>query len=310
MTKRRWTVLLVPHGSGESHGFEVSARLIRVVTGTVAALAVAALVFTYATVTKSLNLAHLDQLEETNRLLAQELELTRGTLAQIGDTLATMVVRDREVRLLAGLRPNDADVQLAGIGGPVGAWTDRERLLEEGPVGAAALDMRVTVGSFLRRANFLASSFGEALDSMTRIKDRLARTPSIMPTLGFLSSRFARSRIHPIFHEARPHEGIDVSAPMDTPILATASGMVVDVDQNVPGYGKMVTIDHGYGVVTRYAHCSRIVVRVGERVQRGDLIANVGNSGIATAPHLHYEVLVRGRQVDPKNFIFPETIVD
>lgn len=310
MHKRRWTVLLVPHGSGESRGFDVSARVLRVLGGTAAFVGVAALVFAWGTVSKSLNLARLDRLEEANEYLAEELDRARGVLAEISDTLEVMAARDREVRLLAGLEPNDADVQLAGVGGPAGPWTERERVLASVPVGLAALDVREDVGSYLRRATFLSGSYAEALDSMTSINDRLTRTPSIMPTLGFLSSRFARSRIHPIFHEARPHEGIDISAPMGTPILATAGGLVIAVDRNVPGYGQMVTIDHGYGLVTRYAHCSRILVNVGQRVRRGDEVALVGKTGIATAPHLHYEVLMKGRQVDPKHFIFPESVVD
>lgn len=310
MSNRRWTVLLVPHGSRGSRGFDISGRALRVLVGVCTVLTVAGVAFAYTTVTRAVHLARLDQLETTNRLLTQELEQTRTILEQVNDTLAVIAQRDQEVRLLAGLEPTDADVQLAGIGGPGGPWTDRERILAQSPTGLAALGMRQDVGSYLRRATFLAGSVGEALDSMSSIHDRLARTPSIMPTHGFLSSRFASSRIHPIFHEARPHEGIDISAPANTPILATAGGIIVDVDANVPGYGKMVTIDHGYGVVTRYAHCSRILVRVGQRVRRGDEVALVGSTGIATAPHLHYEVLVSGRQVDPKQFIFPESIVD
>ena len=90
---------------------------------------------------------------------------------------------------------------------------------------------------------------------------------------------------------------------------ATASGTVTNVG-NMPGYGRIITVDHGYGLVTRYAHCSKLLAQVGQRVERGEQIALVGNSGIATAPHLHYEVIVNGRQVDPVRYIFPENIVD
>jgi murein DD-endopeptidase MepM/ murein hydrolase activator NlpD len=130
-----------------------------------------------------------------------------------------------------------------------------------------------------------------------------------MPTAGYLSSRFARARLHPIFHEERPHPGIDISAPMGTPILASAGGSVIQVGTGT-GYGMMVTLDHGYGLVTRYAHLSKTLVRVGQRVQRGAEIALVGNTGIVTAPHLHYEVIVHGKQQDPLKYVFPETIVD
>ena len=309
MAKGRWTVLLVPHGSGESRGFEVSNRLFKLAAGTVGVLALAGLVFAWATVTKSINLSRLDRLEQTNRLLAQELDRTRGQLVDMGETLAVMAQRDREVRLLAGLEPTDADVQRAGVGGPVAALSERDRILAGGPSGLAALELRADLAGLQRRANLLSRSFDDAADSLRLHLDRLSRTPSIFPTQGFLSSRFARARIHPIFHEARAHEGIDISAPRNTPILATASGVVVDVGRQT-GYGNIVTVDHGYGIVTRYAHAERILARPGQRVRRGDEIALVGNTGIATAPHLHYEVLVGGRQVDPLRYVFPESIVD
>jgi murein DD-endopeptidase MepM/ murein hydrolase activator NlpD len=308
-SNRRWTILVVPHGARQSRSVEVSARALRWGTGIGGFVGVALLAFAVATVTKTINLTRLDRLERTNQLLGQELELTRGQIAQLRDTLAAVATRDRQVRLLAGLEPTNADVQLAGIGGPVGEWTERDQLLTEGAEGRVALDLRVDLATLLRRANLLAGSFSDAAESLQVHTDRLRRTPSIMPTHGFLSSRFALERIHPIYHEARAHEGIDIAAPMGTPVLASAAGQVVKVDTQA-GYGRMVTVSHGNGVLTRYAHLSKWLVQPGQRVKRGQEIALVGNSGITTAPHLHYEVIVNGKHQDPLKFIFPETIVD
>lgn len=307
--KRRWTILLVPPGAGASRSVDVPARAFGWAVGVGSVLAVGLLIFAGMTATKSINLTRLDRLARTNALLGQELEIARGQLAEFQDTIASIARRDRQVRLLAGLEPLDADVQLAGIGGPVGEWSEREQLLAEGNVGRAALDLRLDLDGLIRRASLIAGSFTEAAESLTSHNDRLSRTPSIMPTAGYLSSRFARSRLHPIFHEERPHPGIDISAPMGTPILASAGGTVIQVGTGT-GYGMMVTLDHGYGLVTRYAHLSKALVRVGQRVQRGTEIAHVGNTGIVTAPHLHYEVIVHGKQQDPLKYVFPETIVD
>lgn len=308
-SNRRWTILVVPHGARQSRSVEVSARTLKWGVGIGGFLGVALMAFGVATVTKTINLTRLDRLERTNQLLGQELDLTRGQITQLRDTLTAVAARDRQVRLLAGLEPTNADVQLAGIGGPVGQWTERQQLLAEGTEGRAALEMRVDLATLLRRANLLAGSFYDAAESLTVHTDRLRRTPSIMPTHGYLSSRFALDRIHPIYHEARAHEGIDVSAPMGTPILASAGGRVVEVGTEA-GYGRIVSLDHGDGVVTRYAHLSKALVQLGQRVKRGQEIALVGNSGITTAPHLHYEVIVNGKHQDPLKFIFPETIVD
>jgi murein DD-endopeptidase MepM/ murein hydrolase activator NlpD len=307
--KRRWTFLLVPPGAGASRSVELPARAFGWSVGVGSVLAVGLLVFAGMTATKSINLTRLDRLERTNALLGQELEIARGQLVELQDTLASISRRDRQVRLLAGLEPLDEDVQQAGIGGPVGEWSEREQLLAEGQAGRAALDLRLDLDGLIRRASLVAGSFTEAAESLTSHNDRMSRTPSIMPTAGYLSSRFARARLHPIFHEERPHPGIDISAPMGTPILAAAGGTVIQVGTGT-GYGMMVTIDHGYGLVTRYAHLSKSLVRIGQRVHRADEIALVGNTGIVTAPHLHYEVIVNGNQQDPLKFVFPETIVD
>jgi len=133
--------------------------------------------------------------------------------------------------------------------------------------------------------------------------------PSIMPTKGWLTSAFARERVHPILHLARPHEGIDVSAPMGAEIEAPAAGVVTDVRWE-EGYGNMLTMDHGFGLVTRFAHCSKILVVRGQRVKRGQRIALVGSTGLSTGPHLHYEVWVNGRPVNPMKYVMPDAIVD
>jgi murein DD-endopeptidase MepM/ murein hydrolase activator NlpD len=108
--------------------------------------------------------------------------------------------------------------------------------------------------------------------------------------------------VHPIHNQVLPHEGIDVSAPMGTPILAAAKGRVAFAGQR-DGYGLVVEIDHGFGYVTLYGHASRALVTRGQQVARGDLIAQVGRSGIATSPHLHYEVRVNDRPVNPMRFV-------
>jgi septal ring factor EnvC (AmiA/AmiB activator) len=307
---RRWTILIVPHGARASRGVEVSARAFKWLAGLGSAGLIGLLVVAVMTVTKSINLSRLDRMESVNQALTQELDVARQQLTELKDTITAITVRDRQVRLLAGLEPTNPDVQLAGIGGPAGGqWSEREQLLAEDRTGRAALDLRLELDGLIRRAGLLAGSFVAASESVASHRDRLSRTPSIMPTQGFLSSRFTRARIHPIFHEARAHEGIDIAAPMGTPIEAAAGALVVDVGTQA-GYGLLVTLDHGYGLVTRYAHLSKSLVRPGQRVKRGDVIAEVGKSGIVTAPHLHYEVIVNGQQQDPLKYIFPESIVD
>ena len=309
MSKRAWTVVWVPHGSGSSRTLGFSRRALKVIVGTLGVLAVVTVVFVVTAISKAVDISRLERLQRANDLLAQELVRTRSLLDEVSDTVAVIMERDRQVRVLAGLPPTDPGVQLAGIGGPAGTASESDQLLAEAAVGREALRMRGDVGALIRRANLLAGSFRQATESLTVHMDRLARTPSILPTRGWITSHFSQVRLHPIFHQARPHEGIDISAAVGTPIIAPAGGLVIYVGSE-PGYGKMVAIDHGYGVVTRYAHASKTLVRVGQRVRRGDEIALVGNTGISTSSHLHYEVEINGRTQDPRQWIFPNTIVD
>jgi murein DD-endopeptidase MepM/ murein hydrolase activator NlpD len=306
---RKWTVMVVPHGSGSSRAVEVSQTLLKALLGIGSVVVIVFLVLGSAALSRGISITRSRTLERENRLLASEITRLREQIAQIGDTLGVFSVREQELRLIAGLTPVAPEVQQAGIGGPEGQWPDRDSLAKAGPAAAQVLAARLDMEQLSRRANILAQSISEAYDSLATHRARLAAMPSIMPTRGWLTSAFDRERVHPLLHLARPHEGIDVTAPMNTPIEAPAAGIVTEV-RWVDGYGNMLTIDHGYGWVTRYAHCSKILVARGTRVQRGQRIALVGSTGISTGPHLHYEVWVNGRPVDPMRFVLPDAIVD
>jgi murein DD-endopeptidase MepM/ murein hydrolase activator NlpD len=306
MSKRRWTIVIVPQGSSASKILEVSQTALKLVGSLAVAATVLALFLGYATVRRSLNMARADRLQLENAQLANELNVLHGKLSSLTDTLSSLEVRDAQLRLLANLDPIDPQVHDVGIGGPRPAEAPAPATSELlGRAGRVQVDLNAMV----RRANLLANSFREAGDSLAIHADRLASTPSIMPTAGWLSSAFSRMRSHPILHVARAHEGLDVSAPMGTPIEAPANGTVVQAGWEA-GYGNTVTIDHGYGIVTRFAHASRIIAKVGERVERGERIALVGNTGLSTGPHLHYEVHVNGRPVDPRRYILPGVVTD
>ena len=123
-----------------------------------------------------------------------------------------------------------------------------------------------------------------------------------LPAVGPISSRFSRSRWHPILRIFRPHKGVDVAAQYGSNIIAPAAGRVSFVGRKL-GDGLMVELDHGNGVTSRYAHCSAVKVRVGDFVSFGDVIAAVGSSGLSTAAHVHFEVRVRGEPVDPLKYL-------
>jgi peptidase M23-like protein len=306
MAKRRWTLVLVPHGSEPSRIVEVSYNVLRFAAAAAGGVVVLALLAGYATISHTTDLSHAARLQQENASLARQIGELHGRLVSLTDTITTISQRDARIRVLANLEPIDPQVQAAGIGGPATA----SDLNLSGLTGIArrSAEVRVDLGALIRRANLLASSFKEAADSLALHSARLAATPSIMPTQGWLSSAFSAMRTHPILHMARPHEGIDVSAPMGSPIEAPASGVVTDAGWE-NGYGNTITINHGFGIVTKFAHASKLLVKTGQRVSRGQRIALVGNSGLATGPHLHYEVHVNGRPVNPLKYVLPEGVV-
>ena len=304
MSKRRWTIVVVPQGSSASKIVEVSQTALKLVGSLVAAATMIALLLGFATVRRSLDLAKAERLARENERLANELTVLQGRMSMLSDTLSHLERRDTQLRLLANLDPIDPQVHAAGIGGPRGALEAPEsRLLGQ------ASRVKVDLNAMIRRANLLSRSFRDAGDSLSVHAERLAATPSIMPTTGWLTSAFSRMREHPILHKARPHEGIDVSAPRGAPIEAPANGTVVFAGWDA-GYGNTVMVDHGFGIVTRFAHASRLLVKKGQRVRRGEQIALVGNSGLSTSPHLHYEVHVNGRPVNPMRYVLPQVVTD
>jgi murein DD-endopeptidase MepM/ murein hydrolase activator NlpD len=144
----------------------------------------------------------------------------------------------------------------------------------------------------------------ELWESLSERQSLLAATPSIKPVQGWFTSKFGY-RVSPFTGRPTMHNGLDIAAAPGTPIYATADGVVSFAGYD-PGYGKLVSIDHGYGVVTRFGHTSQIFVEVGQKIHRRDLIAAVGNTGRSTGPHCHYEVRVNNVPVDPHNYVLDE----
>ena len=315
MAPKHWTVLIVPPENGRSRTVLVGPRARRVMLGTAGALgllvtsAVVVLFTPYGTPGGRLTAA------ENARLRTRLSQIDERLLA-LNDTLAAIGERDQQLRTMAGMSIDSTVANAADV-----RATDAESAsvtlasiaptphLPQPFLGRLGFEGRVDIEGTIKRATDLSASFRSVSDTLARHFERLSKTPSIMPTTGWLSSHFSASRANPILHENRAHEGIDVSAPMGAPIVAPAAGFVKSVGYERE-FGNTFEIDHGNGIVTRFAHCSRVIVRAGQEVTRGQLIATVGNTGLSTGPHLHYEVHVNGRPVDPLRYVLPVRAAD
>jgi len=247
-------------------------------------------------------------LSAENRALEAELTRMRSTVDTLRRSLADLAVKDQYFRLLAGVEPIHPDVHQVGIGGPGSTVETHPLYPVDEKLAEDAFSISAELSTLLRRARLLRFSWREAKDTLQQKYDRLAATPSILPTDGTISSVFSHKRWHPILGRPRPHLGLDIVAPRGTPIVAAAKGTVRFVGK-AGEYGLTVEIDHGFGFITRYAHAARTLVRLGQPVERGDLIALVGQSGLAIGPHLHYEVWVGDRADDPRKYILETTVV-
>ncbi|GIL21628.1 MAG: peptidase [Bacteroidota bacterium] len=219
--------------------------------------------------------------------------------------LANMEYRDDNIyRVVLGAEPIDKSIREAGVGG-----LDRYEDIKNKNILHADLIVKLSESvDNLRRKIYIESKSQDDVVGLAESKEKLfAAIPAIQPIankqLIALASGFGL-RIHPIYKVKKMHTGIDFAAAIGTPIYATADGVIDKLSMSFSGYGKMIEIDHGFGYRTRYAHMHGFAVRQGQKVKRGDLIGYVGDTGLSTAPHLHYEVFVNGVHANPVHYFF------
>lgn len=303
--------MLIPHDNERVRSVQVSASGVRVLLSAVLFLVLLGGTFSVGFFVKQSHQLRAQRLERENVLLAAEVDEMRGEMESLSASIEELSEKDEKYRTMAGLSSIDGDVRKVGIGGPGTETLESAAVYQLNPeVGEKLFAASYDVETLTRRANLLRTSMDEAITALAENTERLEATPSISPSDGHLTSLFSKNRRHPVLRITRPHKGIDIVAPVGEPILAPAKGKVVFVGTRPGGYGKMVEIDHGFGYVTRFAHCSRLLVRVGQTVERGEVIAEVGATGLVSGPHLHYEVEVEGQQVDPLNFIIADALPD
>ncbi len=234
-------------------------------------------------------------------------EIMNQRLEQVSTVLRDMEYRDDNIyRVIFEADPIPNEVRLAGFGG-----ANRYKNLEGYGNSDLIIDTRKKLDQITKQVYVQSKSFDDVLE-MAKNKDKMLQSiPAIQPVANKDLRRIASGfgyRIHPIYKVRKLHTGMDFSATTGTPIYATGDGRI-SRDRGKDkvgghGYGKYVVIDHGYGYKTLYAHMSKVSVKPGDRVKRGDVIGYVGNTGSSTAPHLHYEVIKNGSKINPINFFY------
>jgi murein DD-endopeptidase MepM/ murein hydrolase activator NlpD len=237
-------------------------------------------------------------LKEENRVLQNQLAASSQRFGTLENRLSTLADTDRDLyRTIFQADPISEDVRRVGVGGAAEERFDRfspstTRLLRENEAALEQLD---------RQVNLQRNSYEELLALARQRAEAIPQMPAILPIQGTLTSGFGMRR-HPILRVYRAHNGVDFAVPVGTPVYATGDGIIEQAGMN-SGYGLTIRIRHPKAErVTLYAHLSRAAegIRQGVRVQRGQLIAYSGNTGLSTAPHLHYEIHdLNGEPINP-----------
>jgi len=248
----------------------------------------------------------MSNLARNNKRLSSLLGEMNNKVQNIEAKLQGLEKQDDDLRVFVDLPPINNDIKKLGVGGQ---QTDLaiDLAFGSGSVGEQALKVKSVLDNLSQRAALAVESRQEIMEKYYQNLRRLKQTPSIRPLGGGRVTDKFGFRLDPIIDRFAHHDGVDFSAPRGTDVFASADGTVVEaVTRYQPNqsYGKYVTIDHGFGRMTKYAHLETVLVKVGQTVTRHTVIGKVGDTGKSTGPHLHYEVHVDNKPVDPMNYIF------
>jgi murein DD-endopeptidase MepM/ murein hydrolase activator NlpD len=304
MAKKFLSLIIVPHCAQRFKTITLSQKTLKI-AGAVAIVVSVALVgflvdYFSMNVTRSKYRTLLSETTQQKRTLTEY----EQSIKKLRETVKNFENYAKKLNVMAGLRSPEVMEEL-GIGS--GDTSGMEPVeTQSGP--SAPPSGQVASLQDAKSLAQQAEDVGKNLDVLARYFEaqtiKLASTPTIWPTIGWVSSPFAY-RDDPFTGKRQFHYGIDIATNYGNPIVATADGIVISLGNDKMG-GKNIVISHGGGVTTHYLHLSKFLIKSGQRVKRGDVIGLVGKTGKARGPHLHYEVRVNNRPVNPYNYILEE----
>ena len=249
-----------------------------------------------------LGIGRASVLTAENSVLRAQLRTLTRQLAGLEGQLADLNNRGNDIRMLVDMPKIDEDTRRAGVGGTddridYGVSPDVNQLLASLHSVAARAD---------RELQLQSRSYEEVVRRFEDNKSRFSHLPAVKPMEGYYSVHGFGPRLHPVLRIIKPHEGLDIANDVGTPVYATGDGVVDYAGRTRGGYGILIELSHGYGYTTAYAHLSKIIVKEGQRVKRGDMIGLSGRTGLVSGPHLHYEVRLNGIRQNPIDFFFDD----
>jgi murein DD-endopeptidase MepM/ murein hydrolase activator NlpD len=306
---RYWTLLVIePSGTREGRAWRVSAGVVFLLAGVFSGGLLGLARVGWFSTSYALARFGVCQHRRENASLNKKVLFLARFAEQEAEKAARLAEFEDVTRMKYGLNVISADVRMAGVGGRPNV---EDMVLESlrDPAVSRADSVKSVVSALLRQIELQRSTFSRMADHVKRRHDQWAQRPSVWPVRGRITSGFG-NRVHPLSGYTAFHEGIDIANKSWTPVFATADG-IVSFSGWKRHYGNTVVVDHLNGVETRYAHLVQPAVVEGRVVKRYELIGYLGNSGLSTGPHLHYEVREMEKPVNPMGYILPvDTVVD
>jgi len=251
----------------------------------------------------SLGYDRVQSLQSENEVLQNHLKMLNGKVKTLQAAIDRLARQDNNLRLLVDLPPIDEDVRNVGTGGRV---AHAEVGIGNAEVANLLNRIMTSVDKLEREVKLEEESYDAIVRKYESNKVYFQHLPAIKPMEGYYDPESFGMRIHPVLHIRRMHEGIDILNDVGTPVVATGDGVVEFAGHSAGGYGIVVEINHGYGYRTIYAHLSTVLVHVGMKVKRGQVIARSGRTGLVSGPHLHYEVIKDGVKQNPVDYFFDD----
>ena len=299
--KEFYTLMFVPGPNARVRTLSISKSLIKTVFSSLAVLLIVSLYLVYEYNSVKDKVWELQSMRE--ELMQQKAEVQDFALNMLDYKRQMFRLRDLDSKLrrAVSLSPRRKAQQVLGLGGADELGLQNLAKMGEKKQKEVIKEMRQELSQLKGAALQQEASLQMLIEYFEDKRSLYASTPSIWPVRGWVTSHFG-NRTSPFSGIVTFHDGIDVAAQTGTPVISPADGVVLKARFST-GYGNMVEISHGYGIKTLYAHNSRLNVKAGQRVKRGDVIAFVGDSGSSTGPHLHYEVRVNGLPVNPGRYM-------
>jgi len=293
MEKRFYTFIIVPHATARFRQIKIPYRHLVLISIICSFILVSVGFFTYSYVHMRARVVELDNLLLENTQLKDENATYKVSTNILSQKIAEFEEYRKKLNTIAGIQPPPEGGEYGGVG--------NLEDVQQTPTNRA---LKHNLSSLQQKVKEVDKNFQLLMDHYEDLSLLLASTPSIWPVRGYLSG-FFRYRKDPFTGLNSFHQGIDISTPLGKPIIAPADGIVISATRK-KGLGNSIVIKHRFGYTTRYGHLSKLAVRRGQGVKRGDVIGYIGKSGRSTGPHLHYEVRINNKAVNPLNYILEE----